>query len=210
MTEHKRSPPAITEVRIHGRGGQGNVAAAYLLAATAIREGRFAQAFPTFGAERRGAPVAAFVRIADRHLRRRCQVQHPGFLIIQDPTLLGVPSTLEGLLAGGAVLVNSNETSADLVRRLGLTSVASEAVETLPAGSMAQEVLGRPVPNTALLSAFITLTGLLGRDSLEAEVEGRFSAKGREVVDQNLELVRRASQAVPAGRWKEAIYAATA
>ena len=146
------APPGITEVRIHGRGGQGNVAAAYLLAAAAIREGRFAQAFPAFGAERRGAPVVAYVRIAERRLRRRSQVQHPAFLIIQDAALMEVPGVLAGLLPGGGVLVNSAEASDALEAHLGVPTVA------LPAGQMAQEVLGRPVPNTALLAAFLTLT----------------------------------------------------
>lgn len=198
------TPPGITEVRIHGRGGQGNVAAAYLLAAAAIREGRFAQAFPAFGAERRGAPVVAYVRIAERRLRRRSQVQHPAFLIIQDAALMEVPGVLAGLLPGGGVLVNSPEASDALEAHLGVPTVA------LPAGSMAQEVLGRPVPNTALLAAFLTLTDVLSLASLEAEVADRFRAKGDQVVTHNVELIHRAAEAVPAGQWKEALHAATA
>ncbi len=195
---------SLTEVRIHGRGGQGNVAAAYLLAAAAIREGRFGQAFPAFGAERRGAPVAAFVRIADRRLRRRSQVQRPHFLIVQDAALLGVPGTLSGLMPGGAVLVNSTEESAALSARLGVTAVS------LPAGRMAQEILGRPVPNTALLAAFMDLTGILSLDSLDEEITARFQAKGEAVVNKNRELVRSAAEAVETGAWKEAAHAATA
>lgn len=194
----------ITEVRIHGRGGQGNVAAAYLLAAAAIREGRFAQAFPAFGAERRGAPVVAYVRIADRHLRRRSQVRQPGFLVVQDHALLEVPGVLEGLRPGGAVLANTNEDSQGLAARLGVTAVA------LPAGRMAQEVLGRPMPNTALLAAFLTLTGVLSLESLEAEVADRFRPKGEQVVDKNVQLIRRAAETVPTGQWEEALHAATA
>jgi len=194
----------IIEVRLHGRGGQGNVAAAYLLAAAAIREGLFAQGFPAFGAERRGAPVAAFVRIAGRELRRHSQVQRPDFLIVQDAALLGVPGVLDGLRPGGAVLANSQEDGDALSQRLGVPVVA------FPAGAMAREVLGRPVPNTALLSAFLALTGLLSRESLEAEVEARFRSRGDDVVQRNVELIRRAADAVPAGQWKEALHAAGA
>lgn len=94
--------PRVVEVRIHGRGGQGNVVAAYLLAVAAIRDGHFAKAFPAFGAERRGAPVAAFVRIADRTLRRRSQVRMPRWFIAQDAALLDVPGVLDGLHPEGA------------------------------------------------------------------------------------------------------------
>lgn len=195
-------PPRVLEVRIHGRGGQGNVAAAYLLAGAAIRDGDFAQAFPAFGAERRGAPVAAFVRIADRTLRRRAQVRQPHFLIIQDRTLLAVPGTLDGLAPGGGVLVNIEETSEALADRLGVAAVA------LPADAMSREALGRPVPNTALLAAFSALTGAIRREALEEEVRSRFESKGSKVVDGNLALIDRACGVVPAGLWKEVADAA--
>ncbi len=202
VTQPERS--GLIEVRFHGRGGQGNVAASWLLAAAVIREGRFAQAFPAFGAERRGAPVVAYVRMARYRLRRRSSVLHPTFLIVQDSGLLSVPGVLDGLVGGGAVLVNSHEPSESLTHRLGVPAVA------LPAEDMAREVLGRPVPNTALLSAFVTLTGLLSRESLEAEVAERFAGKGEETVNRNIALIRRAAEAVPAFGWKEASNAARA
>lgn len=198
------SPSQPIEIRIHGRGGQGNVVAAYLLAGTAIREGAFGQAFPAFGAERRGAPVAAFVRIADRRLYRRSQIREPAFLIVQDAALLGVAGILEGLRPEGAVLVNTSEESADLAERLGVTAVG------LPAGSLAKEILGLPVPNTALLAAFSALTGLFSPDTLKAEVAERFAGKGQDVVDRNHQLIDRATAAVPAGAWEEAAHGATA
>ena len=208
MTEGSSAQAAvlsgITEIRLHGRGGQGNVAATWLLAAAAIREGRFAQAFPAFGAERRGAPVAAFVRIADRRLRRRSQILEPGFLIIQDPGLLAVPDVLNGLHPKGAILVNSDEDSAVLSRRLERTVVA------LPAGDMARDTLGHPLPNTALLAAFVALTALVSRESLETEVAERFQDKGGEVVARNLDLIAQASAKVVNGQWREAAHAASA
>lgn len=184
----------MIEIRIHGRGGQGNVVAAYLLASAAFEEGRYAQAFPAFGAERRGAPVTAFVRIADRPIRRRCQVLEPAFLIVQDEALLHIPGITDGLQSGGAVLVNSAEDGKSLGSRLGCPVVA------LPATALAQEILGRPVPNTALLSAFLELTGLLPQAALGKALELRFRG---EILQHNLELIDRAAQLVSRGAWQE-------
>ncbi len=135
----------MIEIRIHGRGGQGNVVAAYLLAMAAFEEQRYGQAFPNFGAERRGAPVTAFVRIADRPIQRRNQVRHPTFLIIQDQALLQVPGVTDGLKPGGKILVNSSLESAELSKQLGQQAIALQAT------ALAKKILGRPVPNTCLL-----------------------------------------------------------
>jgi pyruvate ferredoxin oxidoreductase gamma subunit len=191
----------MIEIRIHGRGGQGNVVAAYLLAAAAAEEGRYVQAFPNFGAERRGAPVTAFVRIADRPIRRRCQVLEPAFLIVQDDTLLHLPDITAGLQADGAVLVNSSRDSAELAAQLGCEVV------TLPAGAMAQQILGRPVPNTALLSAFLELTGMLPQSALIKVLAERFHGA---VLDKNRQLVERAAAEVSSGSWQEGSHAARA
>lgn len=191
----------MIEVRIHGRGGQGNVVAAYLLATAAINQGRHGQAFPAFGAERRGAPVVAFVRMAQTPFRRRCQVLHPHFLIIQDQALLHVPGVLDGLAAGGGVLVNSTLGSEALSQQLGRPALA------LPATALALEYLGRPVPNTALLAAFLALTNLLPVSALVQALAHKF--KG-EVLDKNVRLVEAAAQRVPAGAWQETADAAGA
>src|SRR5579885_2509204 len=103
----------LIEIRIHGRGGQGSVVAAYLIATAALEDGRYGQAFPSFGPERRGAPVTAFVRIADRPVRRRCQVVAPRFLLVQDEGLLHGNVT-DGLAPRGAILVNSARDSSAL------------------------------------------------------------------------------------------------
>lgn len=191
----------MIEVRIHGRGGQGNVVAAYLLATAAFEQGQYGQAFPAFGAERRGAPVVAFVRIADQPIRRRCQVREPAFLIIQDAALLQVPGVCEGLRPAGAILVNSSKTSLQLSEQLGRDVVA------LPATALASEVLGRPVPNTALLAAFLTLTGLLPLQSLTAALAERFDGR---VLALNSKLVDHAAGMVAAGAWQEGVHAAGA
>ncbi len=185
---------AITEIRIHGRGGQGNVVAAYLLATAAFEAGRFGQAFPSFGPERRGAPVAAFVRIADHPVRRRSQVRTPSFLIIQDEKLLHVHGIIDGLLPGGGILVNSRRTAAELSLPPGVGTI------TIPATRLAAEILGAPVPNTALIAAFLALTELLPLAALEKALARRFEG---ETLRRNLRLVRQAAARVPAGLWKE-------
>jgi pyruvate ferredoxin oxidoreductase gamma subunit len=188
----------LIEVRIHGRGGQGNVVAAYLLATAAIDEGHFGQAFPAFGAERRGAPVVAFVRIADRTLRRRNQVLQPDFLIIQDRALLKVPGVLDGLRPGGGILINTSLDAATLGEQLG------HEVVTLPATQLAKTHLGRPVPNTALLAAFLALTEMLPMSALTGALGQKF--KG-DILERNLRLIEAAAQQVPAGQWKEMAHA---
>ena len=189
----------MIEIRIHGRGGQGNVVAAYVLAAAAIASGRYAQAFPAFGAERRGAPVAAFVRMDDQPIRRRCQVREPAFLIVQDPALLDVAGTLSGLRAGGTVLVDGP--AAQITERDGAE------VCTLPATRLAMEHIGRPVPNTALLAAFIGLTELMPLSALTGALSERFKGP---VLEKNLQLVAAAAETVEPGRWREVVHGISA
>lgn len=191
----------MIEIRIHGRGGQGNVVAAYLLASAAFEEGRYAQAFPNFGAERRGAPVTAFVRIADRPIRRRCQVREPAYLIIQDEALLHIPGITAGLPPDGAVLVNSSQDGESLGAQLDRRAV------TLPASTLAQEILGRPLPNTALLSAFLELTGLLPQTALIKALGERFRGT---VLEKNRLLIERAAGLVTRGDWQEDSHATRA
>ncbi|MCL5284379.1 MAG: 2-oxoacid:acceptor oxidoreductase family protein [Nitrospirae bacterium] len=197
----------MVEIRIHGRGGQGNVLAAYLLATAAFVEGRYSQAFPSFGAERRGAPITAFVRIDSAPILRRSQVTSPRFLILQDSGLLRIPGTLSGLSPEGAILVNSPDSPEELRRRLddaGLSLDPAVRMLSLPATRLSMEVLGRPIPNTPLLSAFFSLTGLLSLQSLGQALEGRFSG---DLLAKNRTLVDAGASHVPAGLWKEAVHA---
>ena len=187
----------MIEVRIHGRGGQGNVVAAYLLATAAFTEGWHAQAFPAFGAERRGAPVIAFTRLNDKAIRRRCQVESPDYLIIQDEALLHVPGITDGLKPGGKILLNSIHDSAFFSDQLSSDTSANNMV-TLPATQLANEHLGRPVPNTALLSAFLTLTGLLPQSALIHALEQRFSGN---ILDRNITLIEAAAANTEANAW---------
>lgn len=189
----------MIEVRIHGRGGQGNVVAAYLLATAAFTVGRHCQAFPSFGAERRGAPVTAFVRIAEQSIRRRCQVAEPNFLIIQDSGLLTIPSTLEGLKNGGGLVVNSQHPAEEVS-----ASLDGRPVVALPASSLAAEYLGKPMPNVALLTAFLVATDLLPMESLHKALADRF--KG-DMLERNLRLIEAVAGTVPAGIWKDVAHA---
>ncbi len=104
----------MIEIRIHGRGGQGNVAAAELLSIAAFKDGKFAQAFPSFGAERIGAPVMAFVRIDDKKIRTREEVKTPDYIIVQDYHLIDSVPVLDGLKSDGMILINAEQAPEDL------------------------------------------------------------------------------------------------
>ena len=160
------------QVRIHGRGGQGVVTAAELLSVAAFGEGRHAQAFPSFGSERTGAPVVAFCRIDDRPIRLREPILAPDALIVQDPTLLHQVDVFGGLLAGGLALLNSARDG----DALGLGDLAARVI-TVPATELAREHLGRPLPNAALLGAFAALCPLIALDSVAAAIRERFPAR---------------------------------
>jgi pyruvate ferredoxin oxidoreductase gamma subunit len=159
------------EVRIHGRGGQGVVTAAELLSVAAFDEGCHAQAFPSFGSERTGAPVVSFCRFSDSPIRTREPVAEPDALIIQDPTLLHQVDLFDGLRPGGYVLINSSRSPT----QLGLGDLEDRAyVLTVPATEMARRHLGRPLPNAALLGGFAALTHALQLDSVTAAIRERF------------------------------------
>jgi pyruvate ferredoxin oxidoreductase gamma subunit len=165
------------QVRIHGRGGQGVVSAAEMLSIAAFNEGRHAQAFPSFGSERTGAPVVAFCRIDDREIRTREPVMKPDALIIQDPTLLHQVDVLTGLVPDGYLLVNSAMGFellgiGDFVARLG-----ADRALTVAASDIARECVGRPLPNAVLLGAFAALTDVIALDSVSAAIREKFPGR---------------------------------
>jgi pyruvate ferredoxin oxidoreductase gamma subunit len=163
------------QVRIHGRGGQGVVTAADLLAIAAFNEGKFAQAFPSFGSERTGAPVVAFARISDHAIRVREPIMTPDALIVQDETLLRAIDVFSGLNPDGYVLINSTHSFSEL--GLGEYSHAKTRFITVPATHLAMQHLGRPVPNAVLLGAFAALTGVVTLKSVNDAISERFNAK---------------------------------
>ncbi|MEJ1157614.1 2-oxoacid:acceptor oxidoreductase family protein [Prosthecomicrobium sp. N25] len=165
------------QVRIHGRGGQGVVTGAEMLSVAAFLEGRHAQAFPSFGSERTGAPVVAFCRIADREIRLREPVLEPDCLIVQDPTLFKVVDVFAGLKADGYLLVNTNRTFADLHVQAQAERLPPGHAVVVPATELALKHVGRPVPNAALLGAFAALSGLVHFDSVKQAIAEAFPGR---------------------------------
>ena len=147
---------ALKEVRFHGRGGQGAVTAAELLAKAVFNEGRYVQAFALFGAERRGAPVKAFARIDDKEIFIRSQIYRPDYVVVLDSALLEIIDVTEGLKEGGLVLINTRkrpeETQLGTNYRLATVDATSIALE------LSLLVAGLPVVNTAILGAFARAT----------------------------------------------------
>jgi pyruvate ferredoxin oxidoreductase gamma subunit len=181
------------EVRIHGRGGQGVVTAAELLSVAAFVEGRHAQAFPSFGSERTGAPVVAYCRIDDREIRTREPIVRPDAVIVQDATLLGRLPVFDGLRAGGYVLVNSTKGAAEL--ELAEPHPPGARVAVVPASELARELVGRPVPNAALLGGFAAMSGLVSLTSVCTAIRERFAGH---VADANVAAATRAFDIVRA------------
>jgi pyruvate ferredoxin oxidoreductase gamma subunit len=165
------------EVRVHGRGGQGVVTAAELLSVAAFLEGRHAQAFPSFGSERTGAPVVAFCRIDDHVIRSREPVVRPDAVIIQDVTLLHQVHVFEGLRTEGYLLVNSARGFDELGIGEFVRDFRRERLLVVPATELAREHLGRPVPNAVLLGGFAALSGVVSLASVTAAIDQRFAGK---------------------------------
>ena len=148
-----------------------------MLSIAAFLEGKHAQAFPSFGSERMGAPVMAFCRIEDRTIRLREPVAHPDVLIIQDPTLLHQPALFEGLDPAGYVLINSGRSLDELGIRSRAGSLPEDHVVTVPATELALRYIGRPLPNSTLLGAFAAMTGALKLASVLAAIRKKFVGK---------------------------------
>lgn len=165
------------QIRIHGRGGQGVVTGAEILSVAAFAEGRHAQAFPSFGSERTGAPVVAFCRIADQEIRLREPVLEPDCLIVQDPTLFKVVDVFAGLCGDGHLLVNTNKSFAELHLAETVNRLPKGHTMIVPATELALKHVGRPVPNAALLGAFAALTQLVHIDSVKRAIEEAFPGK---------------------------------
>lgn len=171
----------IFEVRVHGRGGQGVVSAAELLSIAAFDEGRHAQAFPSFGSERTGAPVVSFCRIADAPIRTREPIAEPDALIVQDPTLLHQADVFGGVGPDAYVLVNSGRSFDELGLGELTRGFRPERLLAVPATEIARRHLGRPLPNAALLGAFAALAGVLRLASVEAAIRERFPGRSGEL-----------------------------
>jgi len=166
----------VFQIRIHGRGGQGVVTAAEVLSVAAFLEGRHAQAFPSFGSERTGAPVVSFCRIDDVPIRVREPIVEPDAVLVQDASLLHQVDLFAGLRPDGYVLVNSGLD----VEHLGLADLAARVLPgrllTVPASELARTHAGRPVPNAALLGGFAAASGVVGLDAVAAAIRDQLPA----------------------------------
>jgi pyruvate ferredoxin oxidoreductase gamma subunit len=166
---------SLVEIRWHGRGGQGAVTSAELLAQAAISEGKYAQAFPSFGPERRGAPVQAFNRIDIKEpVRIRADILEPDAVVVLDPSLLTIVNVTSGLKDNGIVIINTRKTAEQIRKEFGIKN----PVATVNATKIAREKLGVPIVNTTMLGAVIKTTGAIKKDSILAPLEKRFGRLG--------------------------------
>ncbi len=186
------------EIRWHGRAGQGVVTAAVTLAdVLASEEGIYVQAFPEFGAEKRGAPIMAFNRISQKPIRTHSQVYEPDIVVVTDPTLLGLIDVTEGAKDDAFFLFNMTFDINLLRQRLPL---GARKVFALDAYAIAREELGRPIPNVPMVAALVKITGLLAPEKFKEKLKASLSKKLRqEVVEGNLRTVERAFKEVREG-----------
>jgi pyruvate ferredoxin oxidoreductase gamma subunit len=187
---------STVEIRWHGRGGQGAKTAALLLGEAAMSLGKNIQAFPEYGAERMGAPVASFNRISSEPIRLHCSISNPNLVIVLDPTLMGSVDVTAGLDKNGAIIVNTTESAAAVRATLKLQGAK---VYTVDASGISKETIGREIPNTPMLGALIKVSGLFDLEKMledtEIKLKKKFAAKP-EVVKGNLEAIRRAYKEV--------------
>lgn len=183
----------LTEVRWHGRGGQGAKTAALLFADAALAQGRYIQAFPEYGPERMGAPVTAFDRISSKPILLHSAVLNPDVVVVLDPTLIDTVDVLDGLQEGGAIIINTEKPASDVAKALNVAKGIK--VFTIDASKISKETIGRDIPNTPMLGAMIKATGILDfkdmLDDTKTKLEKKFKSKP-EVIDGNLKAIERA------------------
>ncbi|MDH4068414.1 MAG: 2-oxoacid:acceptor oxidoreductase family protein [Dehalococcoidia bacterium] len=174
----------LLEVRWHGRGGLGAVTSAELVARAAISEGKYAQSFPSFGPERRGAPVLAFLRISDEFIRTRTAIDKPDIVTVLDPGLLSVVDVASGLKDNGRIVINSRKSPAELKSEFGYRW----PVAAVNATKIARETIGVPITNTAMIGALLKVTDAVKLDSVIEQLHERFGARAK----GNIEAMKRA------------------
>ena len=191
------------QVRIHGRGGQGVVTGAEMMSIAAFLGGKHAQAFPSFGSERTGAPVVAFCRMDDKEIRLREPIMQPDAIIIQDPTLLHQVDVFGGLKKDGYILINTTRSFVEMGLGEFVKGFRPDRLWTVPATELALKHVGRPVPNMPLLGAFAALGGLISLDAVQRAIDQKFKgavAKGNQAAAKDaynivMEQERKAQEA---------------
>ncbi|MCK5659657.1 MAG: 2-oxoacid:acceptor oxidoreductase family protein [Alphaproteobacteria bacterium] len=183
------------QVRIHGRGGQGVVTAAEMLSIAAFEEGSHAQAFPSFGSERTGAPVVAFCRISDKEIRLREPIMEPDAVIIQDPTLLHLVPVFSGLKRNGYVFINTSKSLFAIGIDKFLKGWRQDRIYTIPANEISLRNVGRLAPNVPLLGGFAAASDLIQLESVVKAINKKFSGK---IAEGNITAAREAYESVKA------------
>lgn len=182
----------LTEIRWHGRGGQGAKTAALLFGDAILAEGKFMQAFPEYGPERTGAPVQSFNRISDHPITIHSQVKSPSVVVVLDPTLIGPVDVTAGLAPDGVIIINTNQPASVMKEKLKLDG---RKLFVIDASKIARETIGRDIPNTPMLGALVRVTGLLSFDTVmddtKKKIEQKFKNKP-EVIEGNLKAIERA------------------
>ena len=184
----------ITEIRWHGRAGQGAKTAALLLAGAALKEGKYIQGFPEYGPEREGAPIKAFTRISESPILVHCSVVNPEAVVVLDSTLLETANVTEGLGDEGILLVNSESSPKKIRERLKFNQ---GRVFTIDATSISLEALGRNFPNMPMLGALIKVSPLIKLETLLSSAREKFEKKfSSKIVESNISSIGKAYEEV--------------
>lgn len=184
----------LTEIRWHGRGGQGAVTAAKMTAELALGQGKFFQAFPEYGPERSGAPIVAFTRVSDQPIQVYSGIEHPDIVVVLDPSLLSVVDVTKGAPDDAIVLINSDAPPAALREKYGLKG---RRLYCIAATRIAVETIGRPIPNTPMVGALTRITGLFPIESVVEFLREDFGKKfPPKVVEGNIKAITRSYEEV--------------
>ena len=187
---------SMVEVRWHGRGGQGAKTASLLLADAAFNTGKYVQGFPEYGPERMGAPITAYNRISDERCSIHSNIYEPDYVVVVDSTLLSAVDVTGGLKKEGAIIINSSSPPEDFVPHLG---GYEGKVYTIDAGKIAEEEIGRNIPNTPMLGAVVKVSGIIPEDEffkdMEASMHHKFANKPH-VIEGNMKALKRSMQEV--------------
>jgi pyruvate ferredoxin oxidoreductase gamma subunit len=182
----------MLEMRFHGRGGQGAVTSAELVAQAAIDTGKYATAFPSFGPERRGAPVVAFARVDDQPVRLRSKIYNPDVVIVLDPSLLDIANPAAGIRESGILIINTSHEPERIRKSLSYTG----RLAVVDASRIAREVIGLPITNTTMVGALVKATDILSVEALKEPFKRRFG----KIAARNIEAMERAySETILAG-----------
>ena len=183
----------LIEIRWHGRGGQGAKTAALLLGDAALASGKYIQAFPEYGPERMGAPVASFNRISSKPILLHSSVLNPDIVVVLDPTLIESVNVTEGMGEGGVLIVNTERSSKDVKNDCGVKGGIK--VFTVDASKISIETIGRDIPNTPMLGALIKATGIMDFNQMLEDTKAKLQKKFKnkpEIIDGNVKAIERA------------------